>query len=33
MEWDNGRSLSLFPDKDTFRVIEQEEAMELRQGM
>jgi len=33
MEWDNGRSLSLFPDKDTFRVIEQEEAMELQQRM
>ncbi len=33
MRWDNGRSLSLFPDKDSFRVIEQEETMELRQGM
>ncbi len=33
MRWDNGRSLSLFPDKDSFRVIEQEETMELQQGM
>ncbi len=33
MRWDNDRSLSLFPDKDSFRVIEQEETMELQQGM
>ena len=24
MEWDNGRSLSLFPEEDSFRVVEQE---------
>ena len=24
MKWDNGRSLSLFPEEDSFRVVEQE---------
>ena len=28
MKWDNGRSLSLFPDEDSSSVIEQEQAQE-----